>query len=239
MQLINAVRLQSQSLVRSLLRTSSLSQLDWCAADGLNALHAAVLERNSSLCVALIEAGSDPNCVTHDRSALSPLHLAIDDDRSLSSARRALIAILLRCGADPCQRDAQNRSCLVLALRASDALAVVTLLLDYGAPVNAICNDAGQTPLHVAALRSDARACRLLLDRGAQLVVDRNGVSPLDIAARNHCNSIVAQLLEQHTTLSLANAIRFARNNCEMQRMLRAERLRRRRSRQNATIQLL
>jgi ankyrin repeat protein len=60
------------------------------------------------------------------------------------------------------------------------AVEAVTLLLDRGVPINAT-NNAGNTALHGSVSRGD-RVVKLLLDRGATLVKNKAGFTPLDIA---------------------------------------------------------
>ena len=58
----------------------------------------------------------------------------------------------------------------------------VRLLLERGADVNA-ANDAGQTPLHIAAAQRGEEFIRVLVARGARLdVKDAQGHTPLDVA---------------------------------------------------------
>jgi ankyrin repeat protein len=60
------------------------------------------------------------------------------------------------------------------------AVETVTMLLERGAPVNAV-NNAGNTALHGAVSRGDA-VVKLLLARGATLVKNKAGFTPLDLA---------------------------------------------------------
>jgi ankyrin repeat protein len=60
------------------------------------------------------------------------------------------------------------------------AVEAVTLLLDLGAPINAT-NNAGNTALHGSVSRGDA-VVKLLIDRGATLVKNKAGFTPLDLA---------------------------------------------------------
>jgi len=56
----------------------------------------------------------------------------------------------------------------------------VTLLLDRGVPINAT-NKAGNTALHGSVSRGDA-VVKLLLDRGAKIVKNNAGFTPIDVA---------------------------------------------------------
>ena len=60
------------------------------------------------------------------------------------------------------------------------AVEAVTMLLDRGAPINAT-NKAGNTALHGSVSRGDA-VVKLLLDRGAKIVKNNAGLTPIDIA---------------------------------------------------------
>jgi ankyrin repeat protein len=54
------------------------------------------------------------------------------------------------------------------------------MLLDRGVPINAT-NKAGNTALHGSVSRGDA-VVKLLLDRGAKIVKNNAGLTPIDIA---------------------------------------------------------
>ena len=65
-------------------------------------------------------------------------------------------------------------------------LALVELLLEYGANINQL-SFCGQTPLYIAAARGDVNIVDVLMRRGADKTIPMtcNGAFPLHIAAQN------------------------------------------------------
>lgn len=123
--------------------------------------------------------------VDSDEAALAAFFEAVvADDRS--KVRR-----LLAAGRNPAQRDAAGRAPLHLAR----SLAVVELLLEYGAEVDAR-DHAGITPSMVHAGRSDALAIvERLLAAGADPTLYAGGSTALTWAARADEPAIVERLL--------------------------------------------
>jgi ankyrin repeat protein len=75
----------------------------------------------------------------------------------------------------------------------------VQLLLEYGAPVDAI-GPQGRTALHYAAAAGYLRVSRLLLDHGASLALrDQQGQTALDLARAAGKTAIVELLAAQGT----------------------------------------
>ena len=79
---------------------------------------------------------------------------------------RAVISLLLDAGADPNVVDKDGMSLLQHALRVG-SIDLVAALLSKGVNPNT-ADSTGATPVHAAALWSDASAMRLLLDHGAK-----------------------------------------------------------------------
>lgn len=95
-------------------------------------------------------------------------------------------------GVNPNARDAQGNVGLVQALR-DDSLKAVDSLLQYPAlDVNA-ANNAGETPLMMAALRGHLDWAKKLLVRGAQ--INREGWTPLHYAATSADGQSCVELL--------------------------------------------
>ena len=79
-------------------------------------------------------------------------------------------------------------------------IAVVSLLLEAGADVNAQNNNDhwGTTPLHAAAHANQAAIAQLLIDHGAQLsALDLNGKTPMHHTSFHKATS-VAKLLQKY-----------------------------------------
>ncbi|HTM03312.1 MAG TPA: ankyrin repeat domain-containing protein [Vicinamibacterales bacterium] len=105
---------------------------------------------------ALLEAGADPNLTLPDGTST----LMIAAGQGYTGLRGEGIRIVVPTEAG--------------------AAAAVTLLLDRGVDVNAI-NSAGATALHAAVARGDA-VVKTLAARGALLLPNNNGFTPLDVA---------------------------------------------------------
>ena len=104
----------------------------------------------------LLEAGADPNATLPDGTTV----LMIAAGQGLGAPR----------GDGPRIRVPTE----------AGAVEAVTLLLDRGVPINAT-NKAGNTALHGSVSRGDA-VVKLLLDRGAKIVKNDAGLTPIDIA---------------------------------------------------------
>jgi ankyrin repeat protein len=98
-----------------------------------------------------------------------------------------LMRLLVAGGADPNRRTRVGMTPLLFAMgpgrrkSAKDALEAVAVCVSAGADVNAV-NDAGETPMHAAALQND-QIVRFLAEHGAKVDVrDKNGRTPLDVA---------------------------------------------------------
>jgi len=73
---------------------------------------------------------------------------------------------------------------------------VVAILLEHGAPVNAL-QQHGWTPLHSAAQSNDQKTARLLMQHGADPnAANEGGVSPLQLAREKGHNEIATLLSE-------------------------------------------
>lgn len=95
---------------------------------------------------------------------------------------------------DPNSRDDKGQVALYVALRESSAQVVEVLLEQPDLDIDAT-NEAGETPLMMAALRGDVASMRRLLDRGA--APERTGWSPLHYAACGPQAAAATLLLER------------------------------------------
>lgn len=103
-----------------------------------------------------------------------------------------VVSGLLAQGFDPNTRDDQGQVGLYLALRGESLRAAALLLAHPRTDIDAV-NDAGETPLMMAALRGQLDVARQLLDRGAR--VNREGWAPLHYAASGSGVDVVKLLL--------------------------------------------
>jgi ankyrin repeat protein len=143
---------------------------------------------------ALLAAGADPNLCYE---GLTPLIIASMEDKS--EAARALI----KHGAAVNYRDPGNgKTCL----HVTSDVKTMEVLIAAGADVNAVDN-AGETPLHIAAHRAATAVrpqnkrhldqARLLLDHGADTNARaKEGDTPLGIALSHRDNPDAAELIE-------------------------------------------
>lgn len=104
-----------------------------------------------------------------------------------------VMTLMLR-GADPNLRNAERQTALHLALRSESDKVVQTLLKHPGLDVNAI-NQAGETPLMLAALKGRVELMKQLVARGA--LVNEPGWSALHYACSGPDRGAVQWLLEQ------------------------------------------
>lgn len=151
---------------------------------GATPLHLAAPQASDAVVSALLSAGADPNA-KEDDGGQTPLHNAA---WFREKALLPVITSLLEAGADPgsspANMDDDGDGALHLALRNPAVTApVVEVLLDAGADPMAK-NHAGNTPLHIAADRTDdAAIVQALLTAGADLRAENDeGRLPVDLA---------------------------------------------------------
>ena len=102
---------------------------------------------------------------------------------------------------------------------ARDDAVLLQWCLDAGTPIDSADGN-GWTPLHAAAFNGKYNIVKLLLERGANRgLKDKNGKTPLDLAAGKQHNEIAATLKTKELTttdaktIKMAEALRFEINN--------------------------
>lgn len=145
-------------------------------ADGMTALHWAVLRDDGAATTALLRAGARATVAT--RYGVTPLALACVNGNA------AIIGQLLEAGADPNAPGAQGETPLMTAAR-TGAVSAIDTLVGAGAAVNARETWKGQTALMWAVAEKHADAARALVARGADIEARSTaGLTPLLYAVR-------------------------------------------------------
>lgn len=127
--------------------------------------------------------------------SMSTLQAGSYDDffRAVSRDDVAEVSGLLARGFDPNSPDENGQPALTRALRDHADKVAAVLLQQRALKVDA-ANNAGETPLMIAALQGDKDWCERLLQRGSR--VDRSGWSPLHYAASGPDPATVELLLK-------------------------------------------
>lgn len=114
--------------------------------------------------------------------------------KAVSVDDAAGVSTLLQRGFDPNSRDEKGQVPLFLSLREGSFKVAAVLLQSPQTQVD-VANEAGETPLMMAALKGHADWVKRLVERGAR--IDRSGWTPLHYAATGPQPTIVAWLLER------------------------------------------
>ncbi|MFX1678432.1 ankyrin repeat domain-containing protein [Mitsuaria sp. CC2] len=125
------------------------------------------------------------------------LHVAARNDHA------STVMKLLLAGVDPNVRDAQGNTALHVAIREESGKAFDTLLKSPGTDVSAI-NQAGETPLMLAALKGQLDWVKELVKRGA--FVNEPGWSALHYAAAGPSEQVVRWLVVEGADIDARSA---------------------------------
>jgi ankyrin repeat protein len=136
--------------------------------------------------------GSQPATAASDTAASPELHVAARSDHG------STVMKLLLGGVDPNVRDSQGNTALHVAIREESGKAFEALLKSPGTDVSAI-NQAGETPLMLAAIKGQLEWAKELVKRGA--FVNEPGWSALHYAAAGPNEHLVRWLVGQGADL--------------------------------------
>ncbi|MEY4642197.1 MAG: hypothetical protein RLZZ227_2191 [Pseudomonadota bacterium] len=184
-------------------------------ADGMTALHYAVLNNDAELVSRLLQSGANVHAAT--RYGVTPIYLATQNGSAV------MLAVLLEAGADPNQLYREGETALMTAARTGD-YATVKLLLEKGAKVDEREQWHGQTALMWAAAQGNANIIALLVEHGAKVNASSNveewakqvtdeprekwlppgGMTPLMFAAREGCLDCIDELLKAGADINAA-----------------------------------
>ena len=156
LRVADAAKDGNASLVRTLLKERA--DVNASQADGMTALHWAVLSNDAGVAGDLIRAGADVK--TANRYGITPLWLAA------TNGNARMIETLIKAGADPNATLPEGETVLMAASRTGDA-ASIRMLLSHDAKVNVAEKSLGETALMWAAAENHAEAVKALLEGGA------------------------------------------------------------------------
>jgi len=121
---------------------------------------------------------------------------------AIKNDNASMLSGLLDRGFDPNTRDPKGQPGLTMALQERSPKALKALLERRDIDINAL-NQAGESPLMMAALKGDLPAAQHLLERGAK--VNQSGWSPLHYAATGPDTKLVQLLLERGAEINAAS----------------------------------
>ncbi|KAH0610788.1 uncharacterized protein H6S33_011215 [Morchella sextelata] len=163
---------------------------------GYTPLHLAARAGKVKLVELLLDSGARIDSQIHDTA----LHLAAKHEHE------AVVALLLKRGADPNLKDACGMTPLHLVVLYRFK-AVAEMLLLNGADITTRDRH-GTTVLHVAAENGDEALTKLLLREGSHVNIDvknHSGNTPLHLAAKYGHESVVAILLKEGANIQNKN----------------------------------
>jgi ankyrin repeat protein len=213
LSLLKAVKAGESTQARVLL--DGATDVNLPEADGMTALHYAVLNNDLVIVTSLIEAGADVSTAT--RYGVTPIYLAAQNGSA------AVLAVLIDAGADPNQLYREGETALMTAARTGD-YDTVKVLLENGAKVDERELWHGQTALMWAAAQGNANILALLIEHGAKVNATSNveewakqitdeprekwlppgGMTPLMFAAREGCLACIDALLQAGADINAA-----------------------------------
>lgn len=219
----HAIKENNINVVRSLLDTGA--NIEACDGEKKSPLHLAAKEGHTDMVSLLLTKGANPEA--RDWYDKTPLHYAAESHSSRSMipllckagaqvdtrdchlktplhyavehAQIGAVEQLLDDHANPTARDAYSKTPLHFAAGKNSSRLIVERLLKNGACVN-VYDHLNRTPLHYAVQQNQASIVKALLDDYADAnVIDKDKITPLDIASKVRSNSEeILSLLKTH-----------------------------------------
>jgi ankyrin repeat protein len=179
--LFAAIEANDTATVSSILSSEPEAAQHWRFESPCTPLHAAI--KSPEILALLISQGAEPNAIDSDEQMTSPLQLCVAQGLTESAK------VLVSNGADP-----NAHSCwgtpLHCVLGSIDGATpdnvpeMLEFLLEAGADINASMNPKTDvwTPLHQAASEGVVDGLTVLLDRGAKVFLQKDGLTALRVA---------------------------------------------------------
>uniref|UniRef100_UPI0037E71AE9 transient receptor potential cation channel subfamily A member 1b n=1 Tax=Semicossyphus pulcher TaxID=241346 RepID=UPI0037E71AE9 len=194
-----ACRLGIHDSVKNMLGLSGQVGLACKSKDKKSALHFAAQYGRINTCHRLLETITDSRLLNEgDERGLTPLHLASKEGHT------KVVQLLLRKGA-LFHCDYKGWSCLHHAA-SSGYTQTMEILLSANPKLLDKTDEDGNTALHIAAREGHVAAVRLILARGAELVLNKNDTSFLHEALLNGRKDVVNAVID---TDRIAEALRL------------------------------
>jgi ankyrin repeat protein len=119
-----------------------------------------------------------------------------------------ILELLLRKGADPNARNAEDKTPLIALLEGLETPEMVRVLLKYGARVDACDREHGETALQAAAAFGNVEVTRLLLAAKADVdATNRDGEAALHFACSGGHVKVAGLLLDRHANPNVADKV--------------------------------
>ncbi|XP_062841687.1 transient receptor potential cation channel subfamily A member 1b [Trichomycterus rosablanca] len=172
-----------------------------------SALHFAAEYGRVNTCLRLLEMISDSRLLNEgDENGLTPLHLAS------RGGHVKVVDLLLRRGA-LFQNDYKGWSCLHHAAAEGFTQTMITLLSANTKLLD--CSDEdGNTALHVAASKGHVAAVKLLLNRGAEIVLNRDHASFFHEAVRNGKTDVANAIIDHERCTEAVSQFKTGLSRC-------------------------